>query len=151
MSIHPRIVNGILLGNIGSFRHQLSFYLLAFFLLRLDDVFVLIVKAAAHDEEREDEGDGKESGGEYLSAITEKRHDAGLYAIAQRYSCRGKEQQTSLPCLELFALRHTGSHHIDADQQTEHGKAEMIGYHRGEHDGGKGEKECRENVGIQPA
>lgn len=62
MSIHPRIVNGILLGNIGSFRHQLSFYLLAFFLLRLDDVFVLIVKAAAHDEEREDEGDGKESG-----------------------------------------------------------------------------------------
>ena len=63
----------------------------------------------------------------------------------------GKEQQTSLPCLELFALRHTGSHHIDADQQTEHGKAEMIGYHCGEHDGGKGEKECRENVGIQPA
>ena len=110
-----------------------------------------LVKAAAHDEEREDEGDGKEPGGEYLSAITEKRHDAGLYAIAQRYSCRGKEQQTSLPCLELFALRHTGSHHIDADQQTEHGKAEMIGYHRGEHDGGKGEKECRENVGIQPA
>ena len=51
----------------------------------------------------------------------------------------------------LFALRHTGSHHIDADQQTEHGKAEMIGYHCGEHDGGKGEKECRENVGIQPA
>lgn len=93
----------------------------------------------------------KNRGGEYLSAITEKRHDAGLYAIAQRYSCRGKEQQTSLPCLELFALRHTGSHHIDADQQTEHGKAEMIGYHRGEHDGGKGEKECRENVGIQPA